>query len=363
MKAARYYDREDIRIEDIDPQELKPGTARVKVAWCGICGTDLHEFKEGPIFIPPHGHPHPISGEDAPVTLGHEMSGVVEEVGEGVDDLQVGDHVVVEPYLIRDDVDTSEDNRFYHLSQDMNFIGLGGGGGGLSENIVVKRRWIHKIPDSIPLDQAALIEPLSVGYHAVERAGFASEEAAKGKIALVGGAGPIGLLTAAVLKAFGATVVISELSPLRREKALDSGVADYALSPAEVDVVEEVRKLSDGAGADVAFECTSVQAVLDTLLDAVRPGAVIVIVSIWSKHADLDIHKVVMKEIDMRGTIAYAHSHPATIQLVADGKVNLEPFITGKIGLDGLIDEGFETLINRNETAVKILVSPSGEGL
>ncbi|CAB0525190.1 2,3-butanediol dehydrogenase [Corynebacterium diphtheriae] len=363
MKAARYYDQKDIRIEEISEQPLLPGTARIKVAWCGICGTDLHEFLEGPLFVPEHHHPHPVSGEDSPVTLGHEMSGVITEVAEDVTDLTVGDHVVVEPYLIHDDVDTSEANPFYHLSRDMNFIGLAGGGGGLSENIVVKRRWIHKISPDLPLDEAALIEPLSVGYHAVERAGFASEEAAKGKVALVGGAGPIGLLTASVLKAFGATVVISELSPLRRKKALDSGAADYALNPAEVDVVEEIAKLTDGKGADVAFECTSVQVVLDTLMDAVRPGAVIVVVSIWSKRSNFDIHKLVMKEIDLRGTIAYSHAHPNTIKLVESGKINLKPFITGKIALQDIVDKGFDTLINHNETAVKILVSPSGAGL
>ena len=109
----------------------------------------------------------------------------------------------------------------------MNFIGLAGRGGGLSEKVAVKRRWVHKIPNTIPLDEAALIEPLSVGYHAVERAG----EFEEGAFALVTGAGPIGLLTSAVLKAKGAKVIISELSPLRRQKALDSGVADYAFSP------------------------------------------------------------------------------------------------------------------------------------
>ena len=144
---------------------------------------------------------------------------------------------------------------------------------------------------------------------------------------------------------------------------MDSGVADLALNPAEVDVVEEVKALTDGAGADVAFECTSVQVVLDTLMDALRPTGVLVVVSIWGHRSDFDIHKLVMKEIDLRGTIGYVNSHPATIALVESGKIDLKPFITGKIGLDGLVDEGFDTLINRNETAVKILVSPSGEGL
>ncbi|MFD2675200.1 2,3-butanediol dehydrogenase [Gulosibacter bifidus] len=359
MKAARYYDNKDIRIEEVDAPTVVPGTVGIDVAWCGICGTDLHEYLEGPLFIPPHNHPHPISGESAPLTLGHEMSGVVYEVGEGVEGLAVGDHVVVEPYIISDDVDTGADSKDYHLSKDMNFIGLGGGGGGLGEKIVVKARWAHKIDKKVPLDQAALIEPLTVGAHAVERS-----DVKEGDLAIIGGAGPIGLLTAAVLKAKGVTVVMSELSPLRREKALETGVADYAFDPRETDVVAEVRKLSrDGKGADVAFEATSVQVVLDTLMDAVRPTGVIVVISIWSKRSDFDMHKLVMKEIDLRGTIAYVNNHPETIKMVEEGKVNLEPFITGKIGLDGLVDEGFDTLINRNETAVKILVSPSGAGL
>lgn len=364
MRAARFYDRGDIRVEDIDQQPLEPGTARIDVAWCGICGTDLHEYLDGPIFCPACGKPHPISGEDAPVTLGHEFSGVVSEVGEGIDDLAVGDHVVVEPYIIADDVDTGPDSTTYHLSENMNFIGLAGRGGGLSENVVVRRRWIHKISDSVPLDQAALIEPLSVGYHAVERSGLMAEGASpEGRTALIGGAGPIGLLTAAVLKALGVRVVMSELSELRRQKALDSGVADVVLNPAEVDVVEEVAAVTDGAGADVAFECTSVQVVLDTLMEALRPTGVLVVVSIWGHRSDFDMHKLVMKELDVRGTIGYVNSHPATIGMVESGRIDLAPFITGKIGLDGLVDEGFDTLINRNETAVKILVSPSGEGL
>lgn len=362
MKAARYYGNKDIRVEDIDQQPLESGTVRITVAWCGICGTDLHEFLDGPIFCPTCEAAHPISGETAPVTLGHEFSGVVAELGDGVDDLTVGDHVVVEPYIIADDVDTGAESTTYHLSENMNFIGLAGRGGGLSENIVVRRRWVHKIDDSVALDEAALIEPLSVGYHAVQRSGITEDNAA-GKTAVIGGAGPIGLLTAAVLKAMGVKVVMSELSELRRQKALDSGVADAALNPAEVDVVAEVNALTDGAGADVAFECTSVQIVLDTLMDAIRPTGVLVVVSIWGHRSDFDIHKLVMKEIDLRGTIGYVNSHPAAIALVESGKIDLKPFITGKIGLDGLVDEGFDTLINRNETAVKILVSPSGEGL
>ena len=352
MKAARFHARGDIRIEDIPEPTVAPGTVGIDVAWCGICGTDLHEFMEGPIFIPPCGHPHPISGESAPVTMGHEFSGVVYAVGEGVTDIQVGQHVVVEPYIIADDVPTGPGER-YHLSKDMNFIGLGGRGGGLSEKIAVQRRWVHPISNAIPLDQAALIEPLSVGHHAFVRSG-----AKAGDVALVGGGGPIGLLLAAVLKAKGLKVIITELSAKRKEKARESGVADHILDPSQVDVVAEVMKITGDKGVDVAFECTSVNKVLDQLVAETRPGGVVVIVSIWSHPATINVHSVVMKELDVRGTIAYCNDHQETIRLVEEGKLNLEPFITQRIQLEDLVSQGFETLIHNNESAVKIIVQP-----
>lgn len=194
--------------------------------------------------------------------------------------------------------------------------------------------------------------------HAVERSG-----ATAGAVALVTGAGPIGLLTSAVLKAQGITTIISEPSELRRQKALDTGVGDHVLDPTAEDVVARVQELTGGRGADVGFECTSVQPALDTLFDALEPTGVLVVVSIWSHPGSVEMQELVLKEIDMRGTIAYVNSHPAAIALVEEGKVDLAPFITGRIGLDGLIDEGFDTLIHRNETAVKILVSPSDAGL
>ena len=351
MRAARYHGRGDVRVDEVPEPDLRPGTVAIDVAWCGICGTDLHEYLDGPIFIPAPGSPHPVSGEEAPVVLGHEFSGTVSAVGEGVDGLSVGDAVVVEPYIIREGVDTTE-GQPYQLSPDMNFIGLGGRGGGLSEKIVVERRWVHPVGD-VPLDQAALIEPLAVGHHAFVRSG-----AVAGNVALVGGAGPIGLLLSALLTAQGLTVIITEVSAARKAKATETGVAAHVLDPSEVDVAERVRELTNGAGADVCFECTSVDAVLDTLLDAVRPGGVIVNISIWGHPATVDMQKLVLKEIDLRGTIAYAGDHPATIELVRSGKVDLAPFITARIPLEDLVTGGFEQLIHHNDTQVKILVHP-----
>jgi (R,R)-butanediol dehydrogenase/meso-butanediol dehydrogenase/diacetyl reductase len=351
MKAARFHGRKDVRIEDIPGPELRPGAVKIAVAWCGICGTDLHEFLEGPIFIPPPGRPHPLTGESAPVTLGHEFSGTVEELGEGAIGLSIGDSVVVEPYFVCDECGPCREGH-YNLCTKMGFIGLAGGGGGLSEKVVVNRRWVHPVGD-IPLDEAALIEPLAVAYHAVGRSRVEA-----GDVAVVGGAGPIGLLTAAVLKGIGATTIVTELSAARKEKAVSSGVADHLLDPSSDDVKARVLELTNGLGADAAFECAGVNAVLDTMLDVVKPAGVVVNVSIWGRPATMEMQKIVLKETDLRGTIAYRGDHPAAIKLVQEGKVDLEPFITGRIPLEDLVDKGFDTLINHNDTAVKIIVHP-----
>jgi len=351
VKAARFHGRNDIRIDDVPEPEVRPGTVKIQVAWCGICGTDLHEYLEGPIFVPATGHPHPLSGEEAPVTMGHEFSGTIVEVGDGVHALAVGDNVVVEPYFVCDECPPCKAGN-YHLCTKMGFIGLSGGGGGLGGMVVVDTRWVHKV-GNIPLDQAALIEPLSVAHHAVARSG-----AKPGDVALVGGSGPIGLLTAAVLKSQGVTTVISELSAARKDKAMSSGVADYVIDPSQEDLQERLLELTNGVGADVAFECAGVNAVLDTLLTAVKPAGVVVNVSIWGRPATVDMQKIVLKEIDLRGTIAYVRDHAAAIKLVQEGKVDLEPFITAKIALEDLVKQGFNTLIHHNDTAVKILVHP-----
>lgn len=356
MKAARFYAQKDIRIEEIPEPELRAGSVAIDVAWCGICGTDLHEYLEGPIFTPAPGHPHPLSHEEAPVTLGHEFSGTITALGEDVMDLAVGQNVVVEPYFVCGQCASCRAGN-YHLCEKMGFIGLAGGGGGLGEKIVVDKRWVHPIGD-IPLDEAALIEPLSVAHHAVVRSGVM-----QGQFALVGGAGPIGLLTAAVLKGMGVTTIVSELSAARKDKARESGVADHVLDPSQEDVKARVLEITNGIGVDVAFECAGVNAVLDTLLDALKPAGVLVNVSIWGRPATVDMQKVVLKEIDLRGTIAYVRDHAEVIELVGSGKIDLKPFITGRIALEDLIDKGFDTLINHNETAVKIIVSPSGRGL
>jgi (R,R)-butanediol dehydrogenase/meso-butanediol dehydrogenase/diacetyl reductase len=353
MKAARYHGRGDIRIDEVPEPRTGPGQVKVAVEWCGICGSDLHEFLEGPLFIPQVGSPHPLTGETLPVVMGHEFAGVVAELGDGVDGVSVGDRVAVEPYYVCGHCVACQAGR-YNVCRSLGFVGLAGSQGGFAERCVVDQRWIHPLGD-LTTDLGALVEPLAVGYHAARISPLL-----EGGTAVVFGAGPIGLVTAASLKARGAGQVISvEPAAARKAKAPGAG-ADSVLDPTEVDIPEAVRELTGGAGADVAFECAGIDEVLASAVASVRPGGTVVNVAIWGHQATFDVNSLVVGEIAVLGSLAYCNDHTATIGLLRDGKVDAGQFITGRIGLDELVDGGFHELINKKEENVKILVSPAG---
>jgi (R,R)-butanediol dehydrogenase / meso-butanediol dehydrogenase / diacetyl reductase len=351
MKAARYHGRGDIRVEDLPEPHAGPGQVQVAVEWCGICGTDLHEYLDGPIFVPTPQAPHPLTGGAMPITLGHEFAGVVSEIGEGVTGLSEGDRVVVEPYDVCGSCVACRSGR-YNVCRSLGFIGLDGDQGGFAERAVVDRRWVHPIGD-LTTEQGALVEPLAVGYHATKLSGLEA-----GQTAVVFGAGPIGLVTAAALRAVGAgQVVVVEPADARKAKAPGAG-ADVVLDPTEEDVPERVRELTGGAGADVTFECAGLDPVLAQAVASTRPGGTCVNVSIWGHPATFDVNSLVLSEIRLIGSLAYAGRHPEVIDLVRDGVVDVEQFITGRIALDDIVDQGFRELIDHKETNVKILVHP-----
>lgn len=352
MKAAMFYGKEDIRIEEIAEPQVRPGTVKIAPAFNGICGSDLHLYHSGPIPpAPTTDTPHPLSGETLPVVLGHEFSGVVEELGDGVEGLSVGDAVVVEPLMVDGTCPACKAGK-YNLCEKMGFIGISGRGGGLSEHIVVERRWVHRVGD-LPLDQAAMIEPLSVALHSVKHAGVEG-----GQTAVVGGGGPIGLLVAAVLKAKGARIIVSEVSKARREKALSSGVADVVVDPANEDLRAVVMKDTNGAGADVAFDAAGVPVVVSQLLDVLGPGGRLEIVAIHTKPVELNVTaQLTMQDRVLGSSIGYANDHEEAIELVRSGKVNLAPFVTRRILVDDIVAQGIERLMTHKDEEVKILVS------
>ena len=357
MKAVMYYGKEDLRVEEIEEPQVRPGTVKIAPAYNGICGSDLHLYHDGPMPpAPTEETAHPISGETLPVVLGHEFSGVVEEIGEGVEGLNVGDHVVVEPLMVDGTCPACQIGK-YNLCEKMGFIGISGLGGGMSEHIVVEKRWVHPV-GGMPLDQAAMIEPLSVALHAVKHAGVEA-----GQTAVVSGAGPIGLLVAAVLRAKGLRTIVSEVSTTRREKALSSGVADVVVDPSREDLNEVVSAQTKGAGAAVAFDAAGIPAVVTQLLSVLGAGGHLEVVAIHTRPVELDVTGLLtMQDRSMGSSVGYAGDHAEAIELVQSGKVDLSPFITSVIRPDEVVEKGFQRLIENNDSEVKILVALGEQG-
>ncbi len=353
MKAARWYQAKDIRLDDIpEPSITTDDGVKIKVKWCGICGTDLSEYNRGPIFIPVDA-PHPLTHEVAPVVLGHEFSGDVVEVGKGVTTLKVGDRVVVEPIIACGECPACKEGR-YNVCDKVGFHGLSGGGGGFSEYTVFSERFVHKIPDELSYEKAALVEPISCGYHALVSGGFQ-----EGQVAVVMGAGPIGLAVIECLRACGAgKIIVVQRKSVRQEYAKRSG-ADVVIDPSEVDAAEEIKKLTGGAGADIAFEATGSEDCFHTALAAVRYGGTLTVVSIWGKTVSFDPNAAVLKEKRIVGTLCYCNDFENVIEMLTDGRIPAEGYITKKIYIDDIVQEGFGTLTGpEKKSQVKILVTP-----
>lgn len=356
MRAARYHGRRDVRVEDVGTTPVGLGEVRIEVGACGICGSDLHEYAAGPIFVPDES-PHPVSGERLPITMGHEFSGVVREVGEGVHDLAAGDRVAINPILYCGECRQCAEGN-YHRCDSVGFIGLSGGGGGFAEEFVVDAEHAVPLADDVSLAAGALVEPLSVALHAVRRSGLRA-----GDDVAVFGSGPIGLSVVQCARAAGAgRIFVSEPRDARRERAAACG-ADDLVDPTATDAVDHVAGAT-GGGVDVAFEVAGVEATYDAALGSTRPGGTVAVVSIWEEEVATDPNTVVLGERTVTGTLAYlggprsGEEFGVVVDMLANGTLDPEPLITDRIGLDGIVDDGFEALLAEDSDQVKILVEP-----
>lgn len=348
MKAAKWYGVKDIRIEDISEPVIQPGMVKISIEWCGICGTDLHEYLAGPIFLPTE--PHPITNEKVPVVLGHEFSGKVIEIGEGVSTIKVGDRVTVEPILACGKCAACRDG-FYNVCDHLGFIGLAGGGGGFSEVVMGQEKMVHKLPDEMTYEQGALVEPAAVAIHAVRESNLKV-----GDTCVVFGAGPIGLLVIQAALAAGASKIgVVELSEVRQKFARDVG-AHFVVDPSKEDTVKAVNELTNG-GADVCFEVTGVEVCLNNAIECAKTRGQVMIVSIWEGASSISPNSLVLKERQLKSILGYRDVFPATIQLITEGRLPVDKVITKKIKLQDIVNDGFEELVN-DKSHIKILVSP-----
>jgi (R,R)-butanediol dehydrogenase/meso-butanediol dehydrogenase/diacetyl reductase len=354
MKAAVFHGQRDLRVDDVPEPESRPGGVKIEVSWCGICGSDLHEYTAGPIFVPPSGSPHPLTGEEMPVVLGHEFGGQVVEVGEGVSRVEVGDRVAVEPIFYCGECPECR-RGMYNLCRKLGFYGLSGGGGGFSEFAVVPEYMAHKLPEELSDEDSALVEPVAVGLHAVRQAEFTT-----GQTAIVFGAGPIGATTLQCLRAGGASMVaVAEVADHRKEMARNIG-ADVVIDPTQEDVAEAVEKLTDGVGVDAAFDAAGAQETFQTAFHATARGGKVVNVAIWEQEIELDPNDMVLSEVEVIGSIAYRNEFPATMALMKDDRVNAGDLVTSRVSLSDIVEQGFEELVANRDRHVKILVQPSG---
>lgn len=310
------------------------GEVRLEVAYCGICGTDLHIA---------HGAMDARIGP--PQVIGHEMAGTVAEVGDGVAGLTAGDRVVVRPLDTRGEVPS--DRGFSHIGRNLRFLGIDAPGA-LQSSWTVPAFTVHRLPAGLDLRLAALAEPLAVACHDARRG-----DVSAGQTVVVIGGGPIGMLIALVAKARGAEVIVVEPDSERRRLALAYGFAAY--DPATDDVAGAVAAATAGAGADVVFEVSgSAAGILAATQHAAIRGRV-VIVAIFPEPKPVALFDLFWKELELHGARVYEpEDYEAAIALLAAGTIDVEPLISAVEPL-ARVPAVFEEL-RAGRQAMKILV-------
>lgn len=348
MRAAVYYGNHDLRVEDVAEPDVRPGTVKIEVDRNGICGTDLHEYYDGPIFIP-NGAPHPLTGNQLPLVMGHEFSGTVTEVGAGVDDVSEGDRVTIEP-VYRCGTCRPCATGHYNLCKQVGFHGLMQDGG-MAEHTVVPRDQVHHLPDSVSLELGALVEPMSVGYHAARLAEVGDQSSV-----LVYGAGPIGIGLWFALRGLGLSE-IDVVEPSAHRRAAIEALGARTLDPTAVDVAALVADRTDGDGVDAAFDAAGVEASVQSALDCIGERRPLISVAIYDKPLSTSLINLVLRERRIQGTICYtSEDYRAVIDLMSRGHYDTTGWVD-TIPLSGVVEQGLEQL--RAGRAMKLLVDPT----
>lgn len=349
MRAAVFHNEHDIRVENIDVADVSENQVKIKVAWAGICGSDLHEYNAGPIFIPKD-EESPLTGSQAPLTMGHEFSGVIEEIGSNVQGLKVGDKVTVNP-LITGKV---HEKALVDMYKGFTFIGLGSDGG-FADYAVVDQENIIKLQDDTSLELGALVEPTAVALQAIRES-----EMRLGDSVTVFGAGPIGLLTVIAARAAGAKdIIVFDLSDTRLEKAKEVG-ATHIVNSSNEDPVEFIKKLYPD-GVDRSFEVAGVSVTLNQAISVTRARGMVTIVSIFEKPMEFNPMLLTSSGVRISSTLAYEPDiFEATVKMMESGQIDSFPIITDHIELEDIVEKGFEALTN-DKSQAKILVKLSGD--
>lgn len=344
MRAAVFYGREDLRLEQVPEPRPGPGDVKLRIFFNGICGSDLHEYYEGPITT--RVEPHPLTGVRNPVIFGHEMCGEVVEVGAGVEDLERGTRVAVEPVETCGTCLYCRAGQYNHCGL-LAFHGYNRSGGGLAEYTVVRRSMAHALPAQMSPEQGALIEPLAIAYSTVNRSRVEA-----GQTVAVHGAGPIGIGVYLTLRRRGVRVIMSDPSPARRA-VLEQLGAEIVLDPRESNVVSAIRDLTGGRGAHASIDAAGVPMAFSAAFEGTAVDGNVVVVAIHTRPLEIDPMKILMSEARITGVALSCGAFPSVIAEMAAGAYPLAGWVE-KISFDGIIRDGFERL--HRQEGVKLLV-------
>jgi (R,R)-butanediol dehydrogenase/meso-butanediol dehydrogenase/diacetyl reductase len=354
MRALRFHSARQLCVEKVpEPGSPGPGEVLLRPLMCGICGTDLHEYTDGPIVTP--ASPHPLTGARLPQILGHEFSAVVAEAGPGVTHVRAGDMCTVMPLISCGRCHECVRGQG-HLCRTMACTGLSSAWGGLADLAIVSAQQVVPVADTMTARQAALIEPAAVAAYGVDRGRLQP-----GQTVLVTGAGPIGSLATIYALAAGArTVVVSEPDPSRRERAsgLGEGLGEVVVADPVADPVPDIiAGITHGIGADLAVECAGHESALNLCIDAVRPAGTVVQTALHIRPASIRAELLALKDMTLVGTWCYpVQDFPRIVALVAGGRLPVERVISSAVPLESAVTGGFERLVTRGTGEVKVLI-------
>jgi len=341
VRALVLERQHELAMRDIElPMEVRPGMVKIAIHTVGVCGSDVHYYthgKIGPFVV------------NAPMVLGHEAAGTVIEVGAGVTHLKVGDRVCMEPG-IPDPNSRASRLGMYNIDPAVTFWATPPVHGVLTAEVVHPANFTFKLPDNVSFAEGAMVEPFAVGMQAATKARITP-----GDTAVVLGAGPIGIMVAIAALAGGcARVIVADLA----QPKLDTAAKYQGIIPVNIrerNIVDEVKRLTDGWGADIVFECSGSPHAWKTIMDLPRPGGAIIVVGLPVEPAPFDIATASTREIRIETVFRYAHQYDRAIALFASGRVDLKPLISETFDFEDSI-KAFDRAVEARPTDVKLQI-------
>lgn len=345
MKAMLLSEYRKLELVDVGTPEIQPDEVLVKVEACGICGSDVH------------GYDGSSGRRIPPLIMGHEAAGVIEQVGCEVQRFQIGDRVTFDSMISCGTCDACQTGSM-NLCQDRRVLGVScetyRQPGCFAQFVALPQHIVYLLPDHLPLEHAAMVEPVSVAVHAVSLL-----KVNPGDSAIVVGTGMIGLLVVQALIVAGCqTVIAIDVDDEKLDLARKLG-ACHTINAANADPVAAVMQLTERRGVDIAMEVVGKTAPLATAIDCVRLGGQVGLVGNLQPVVEMGLQKVVTREIKLVGSCGSSGEYPQCIELMASGKIQVAPLISQIVGLD----QGpayFERLYGNEPGLMKVILQPNG---